>query len=74
MRGFAEFGARHVQKLEVSTVIEIGKFYVTESPHRRRYWITSCLPGAHIGISREFTLGDAFGNDYPWTGVAEQEG
>jgi hypothetical protein len=55
-------------------VIEIGKFYVTESPHRRRYWITSCLPGAHIGISREFTLGDAFGNDYPWTGVAEQEG
>jgi len=37
-----------VQKLEVSTVIEIGKFYITNSPRCRRYWITSCLPGAHI--------------------------
>jgi len=28
-----------VQKLEVSSVIEIGKFYITHSPHCRRYWI-----------------------------------
>jgi hypothetical protein len=48
MRGFAELARDTCKRLEVSTVIEIGNFYITDSPHRRRYWITSCLPGAHI--------------------------
>ena len=48
MRGLAVLARDTCLRLEVSTVIEIGKFYVTDSPHRRRYWITSCLPGADI--------------------------
>jgi hypothetical protein len=48
MRGLAVLARDTCIRLEVSTVIEIGKFYVTDSPHRRRYWITSCLPSAHI--------------------------
>jgi|SoimicmetaTmtHMA_FD_contig_71_453619_length_529_multi_2_in_0_out_0_1 hypothetical protein len=74
MRGLAVLARDTCIRLEVSTVIEIGKFYVTDSPHRRRYWITSCYLALTLNITR-IHLGDAFGkNDYPWAAVAEQEG